>query len=517
MYESIEYLPVFDPETTADTPGVSAAIGSGVAAVGTPDALGGAGAVVLYLYSAARNAWGYVGVLAGSKITGSEQVRGLGSSCVAFGDTVIVGAQGASDTPGRVFVLSPPYGAWSYTAIPVVAELTPREPTKGDMFGASIAHCSDGTIDYIAVGAPGAPPARGASGNGQVYIFRGLDASNTPWSTSPIANPNPAGTATDQFGVSVAINPSGDGSDQWDGSLTLAVGAPGADDGQGAVYVGRTPEDGSWGSPFQFSHTLVPSFPDAADDFRTSGFGTSVALTGGVTLAVGSPNDPNFADQIEGTGAVWIFNYVGGAFVGGTSIYGPAEGAQFGCSVAFPETSPTDVAEDKHALTQADQLIVAAPGQVAGRPACAYRYLNVREDGSSEGATFTEDMRFLRSSGKDGDRFGSAVAAARYQDGTWCFVGAPGNPTAGQEGGGYIFTDAEPLPTWMDTPSLVTSPPLRWGGLAPDWWKKFTPEIPRYADYLEELRKSPPPPPPPAPAAVAPPEEPPPPPPPPPS
>src|ERR1700722_13957298 len=92
--ESIEYFPIFDPETTADSPGLSAAGGSGIAAVRAPDALGGAGAVVLYFYSAAQNGWGYVGVLAGSKIGGAGEVRALGSSCLAFGDTVIVGAQG---------------------------------------------------------------------------------------------------------------------------------------------------------------------------------------------------------------------------------------------------------------------------------------------------------------------------------------------------------------------------------------------------------------------------------------
>ena len=218
------------PSPATIRPAVSVAIGSGVAALGVPNALGGAGAVVLYFYSEAKNAWGYVGVLTGSKIAGSEQVRALGSSCVAFGNTVVVGAQGDAQTPGRVFVLSPPYGAWSYTAIPVVAELAHREPAKGDMFGASIAHCFDGTDHYIAVGAPGPGAPRGRSGAGQVFIFRGLEASSTPWSTSPIANPNPAGAATDQFGASVAINPSGDGSGGWDGTLTLAVGAPGANE-----------------------------------------------------------------------------------------------------------------------------------------------------------------------------------------------------------------------------------------------------------------------------------------------
>ena len=331
IIESIEYFPLFNAEPAEGSAGsVSAAIGSGVAAIGAPDALGGAGAVALYFYSKAKNGWGYVGVLSGSKIAGSEQVRGLGFSCVAFGDTVIVGAPGDAQTPGRVFVLSPPYGAWSYTAIPVVAQLVPRDSVKGDGFGTAIAHCSDGTTDYIAVGAPGAAAPRGVSGTGQVYVFRGLEASTAPWSTSSITNPNPAGGATDQFGASIAINLSSDGTGGTDGTLTLAVGAPSANDGEGAVYVGRTTEPGSWTSPFKFRDTLIPKFPEeVGDDFHTEGFGASIALTGGVTLAIGSPNDPNFDERIEGTGCVWIFTAVDRAFAVSTTqtpLYGAAEG-----------------------------------------------------------------------------------------------------------------------------------------------------------------------------------------------
>jgi hypothetical protein len=481
--ESIEYFPVFDPETANESPGVSAAIGSGIAAVGTPDALGGAGAVVLYLYSAAKNAWGYVGVLAGSKIAGSEQVRALGSCCVAFGNTVVVGAPGDAGTPGRVLVLSPPYGAWSYASVPVLAEFTAREPAKCDQFGISLAHCYDGSADYIAVGAPGAAAPRGVSGPGQVYIFRGLDGSSAPWSTSPIANPNPAGTATDQFGASIAINPSGDGSNQWDGTLTIAVGAPGYNEGEGAVYVGRTTEPGAWTSPFRFGPPLVPTFPDADDDFRTSGFGTSIALSGGVTLAVGSPNDPNFDAMIEGTGAVWIFNYTDGSFAAneaGVRLYGSAEGRRFGATLAFPETSPSDVGKEKPALTQAEHLVVGAPGLVAGEVACAYRYVNDLVDGHPAGATFTEDAQFVNSAGEEGDRFATAVAASTSEHGAWCLVGSPGNAKADQDGGGYLYVDQQPSPTWLDPPALVTTQALRWGGMPPDWWKKFTPQIPKY-------------------------------------
>jgi hypothetical protein len=479
MIESIEYFPLFDAEPGDDPAGVSVAVGTGVAALGVPNALGGSGAVVLYFYSESNNAWGYAGVLTGSKIAGTEQVRALGSSCAAFGNSVVVGAQGDAQTPGRVFVLTPPYGVWSYTSIPVVAELAPREPARGDLFGSSVAHCFDGSEHYIAVGAPGVAPPRGRSGGGQVFVFRGLEASSSPWSTSPIANPNPKGAATDQFGATVAINPSGNGSGGLDGTLTLAVGAPAANDGEGAVYVGRTTERGKWG--FQWAEPLIPAFPDAAEDFHTEGFGACVALTGGVTLVVGSPNDPNFDDMIEGTGAVWIFRFADGEFVSSEEqirIYGGDEGMQFGASVSFPETSP-----DGETLRQASGLFIGAPGAVSGQPACAYLYTNDVVDGEPAGASFSPESRFVNSSPQDGDGFGGSVAASEYELGTWCLVGAAGNPKAEIPGGGFLYADGQPAPTWMQMPQLIAATPastLRWGGMPPDWWKKFTPQVESY-------------------------------------
>ena len=202
MIETIEYFPLFNAEPGEEPPRAAVAIGSGVAAVGVPDALGGAGALVIYFYSPIRNAWGYVGVLSGSKIEGSEQVRALGSSCVAFGDTVVVGAPGDRNTPGRVFVLSPPYGAWTLhrrsrsspnsatTSRPRATGLAPPSP---------IARTARRTTSRWA-----RPEFRrlGARQEAVRYImYQGLEASRTPWSTSPIANPNTAGTADDQFGA----------------------------------------------------------------------------------------------------------------------------------------------------------------------------------------------------------------------------------------------------------------------------------------------------------------------------
>ncbi len=283
----------------------------------------------------------------------------------------------------------------------------------------------------------------------------------------------------------MAISASGDGYGQWDGTLTLAVGAPGANDGEGAVYVGRTAEHGKWTSPFRFLDPLQPYFPDADEEFRTQGFGSCVALTGGVTLAVGAPFDPNFDDMIEGTGAVWIFNYAEGSFVRSETqppVYGPAEGAQFGASIAFPETFPSYTADETYVLEQAPFLLVGAPGPAEGETASAFLYINDVVEDAPAGATFSPSAQFVSSSPQEGDGFGSSVAASTYDLGTWCLVGAPGNPKADQDGGGYLYADGDPRPAWMDTPRLVAEPPLRWGGLPPDWWKKFTPQIEKYLD-----------------------------------
>ncbi len=458
--ESLEYFPLFDPETAADTPGISVAIGTRVAAVGTPDALGGGGAVVIYMYSEERNAWGYVGVMAGAKISGSEQIRGVGSSLVAFGDTLVVGAAGDPTTPGRVLVLTPPYGAWSYTAQPVISELSYPKSAPGDRFGVSVAHCSDGREHYVAVGAPGAAPPVGAGAPGQVLVFKGLRKSNEPWNTSPIRNPDAAGTDSDRFGASVAISMSTDGAGGSDGTVTLAVGAPGAGEGQGAVYVARTSEAGTWTS-LKFGEPLVPSFP-MAEDFKTQNFGAAVALTGGSVLAVGAPNDPNFDDQVEDTGAVWLFGFQDGSFVDSEKrLYGSVGGGNFGAAVAFAETPPG---------VKSATLAVGAPG--AG-PGSAFRFTE-----AEDGYQLDEELAALP--GKPGNRFGAAVSASDYLRGRWVMVAAPGVAKSGQEGGGFIYATAETPPTWMDIPALVTGPPLRWGGLAPDWWKKFTPEIARY-------------------------------------
>jgi hypothetical protein len=198
-------------------------------------------------------------------------------------------------------------------------------------------------------------------------------------------------------------------------------------------------------------------------------------MTGGATLVVGSPNDPNFTDMIEGTGAVWIYNYRDGHFVAGESdarLYGPGENYQFGTSLAFAEAPPSE--EGPSARIQATHLVVGAPG--GGR---AYRFANDQIDGSPGGLTFSPEAEYAALVGKPGDRFGAAVAASTSPHGAWCFVGGPGDAALGSDGGGFLYVDG-PAPTWMQTPGLVSTPTLKWGGMPTDWWKKWTPGITAY-------------------------------------
>ena len=462
--ESLEYFPLFDPDTSSETPAVSVAVGNRVAVLGTPDALGGAGAVVLYMYSSAENAWGYVGVLTGSSIDGMQQVRGLGSSCAVAGDRVLVGAHGDATTPGRVYVLSPPYGSWSYTVVPVVSELARPEPTKGDRFGASIDCCTDGTNEYVVVGAPEAAAPPGTSGNGQVFVFRGFE-SKDPWIAKPLTNPNAEGTATDRFGASTAVGISKGGLAESAATLTVAVGAPGAFEGQGAVFVGRTALDDPDGSKLEFDSPLVPSFPDASDEFRTTDFGSSVAIDRDV-LAVGSPGDPNFALQVEGTGAVWIYKFANGSFVteGGAALEGQTADGKFGSSLRFARSEGPD------APTGARHLVVGAPG---GRRSFSFT-------GEGDDPTFSQVAELETIGGKDGDRFGAAVSGFAGTAGVSFLCAAPGNPKGQIDGGGFLFSTADSAPTWMRPPRLFADSPLRWAGLPLDWWKKWTPQIGKY-------------------------------------
>ena len=246
MIETIRVLSLFNAEPGDEPPAVSVGIGSGVAALGVPDGTW----------------WRRRGRAV--PLFGRQERLGLRRRAERLEDRRLGAGPGPgllmrgvrrhrgcrrrrrSQHAGPGVRPQPPLRSLDVHRNPAVSRTLHEESTKGDVFGASVAHCSDGTDGLHRGGRAGSSPAPGqVQEAGRSTSFGGLEAQSTPWSTSSIANPNPAGTATDQFGASVAINVAGDGSGQWHGTLTLAVGAPGANDGEGAVYVGTTTSPGS--------------------------------------------------------------------------------------------------------------------------------------------------------------------------------------------------------------------------------------------------------------------------------
>ena len=471
--ETIESFAIVNPRTTAENPGLSVAIGRRVIAFGTPDAYEGAGAVTFYTYVDELNGWGYVGVLAGSIQPSSNAVRRLGASLAVIDDTVVIGAPGDDGSPGRVMIATPPYGIWTYGCMPGQALLTAPKPVKADGFGTAVACCSDGEHTYVAVTSPNAEPPRGPYGRGVVYVFKGLETSDQPWSANPAANPVEEAPVTEKFGACVAINPGVDANGTPDGTIVLAVGAPGANDGQGAVYVGSTTDAGEWPSRWTFSQTLEPKFPDYIDDdFRTADFGTSVAMTGGTTLAVGSPSDPNFELEVEGTGAVWIYRRADGEFSleqEGGSMYGKAEEAGFGTCIGFPATRP-ETQDGTAVLTAARHLIVGAPG--------ARRGLLYTAEGP--GKPFAEASEYSAFGGKNGDKFAGAVATSAHGEEAWSVVGAIGDKTAGIDSAGYLYAEGSSGMSWLEPPMLVENPITRWYGRDTYQLNDYTPFPEKY-------------------------------------
>jgi hypothetical protein len=469
--ETIELFTLFDPRTKVEAPGVTAAIGQRVVAFGSPDAFEGAGSVAVYTYVEARNAWGYVGVLMGSPTAGATSVRRLGASIAVIDDTLVIGAPGDEMSPGRVVVAEPPYGLWTYGCVPAQAILTSPKSARGDGFGTAVACCYDGTDHYVAVSAPNAEPPRGPYGIGQVYVFKGLATSDQPWSANAAANPQEEAPATEGYGTSVAITHGVDASGAPDGTIVLAVGAPGAKEGQGAVYVGATTEPGVWPSRWSFDQTIEPKFPDYIDEeFRTAEFGTSVAMAGGTTLAVGSPADPNFELEIEGTGAVWIYHRTDGQFAleqEGGSMYGKGEEARFGTTIAFP--SIHTAAEPGAA---ASHLVVGAPG---ARSALLYV-------SGGPGQPFSESADFTAFGGKKGDKFATAVATSSNNGAPWSVVAAPGDKAENIEGGGYLYAQGSSGMTWLEPPVMVEEPAIRWCGSDTYTFIRFTPTVEKYLD-----------------------------------
>jgi hypothetical protein len=237
----------------------------------------------------------------------------FGCSVAISGDTIVIGANGFSDTkstPGSAYVFVKPAGGWqnmTQTAI-----LTASDALNTDAFGYSVAISGN----TIAVGAP-------QSGNflnpgpGKAYVF--VKPSSGWSSTTQTAELTASGGADGgELGSSIAI----------DGDVVI-TGAPVLNHFFGAVLVFDKPAAG-WTDTTQ---TATLTAADATDD----DFGFSVGLSGGLA-AVGVPYrglPPN-----EEAGGIYIFQEPAGGWqdATGSTVLNGADAHyhdQFGYSVAI--------------------------------------------------------------------------------------------------------------------------------------------------------------------------------------
>ncbi|MDE2997306.1 MAG: choice-of-anchor B family protein [Bacteroidota bacterium] len=126
--------------------GLYMASADGILAISSPGALEGRGAVYVFRADEAGQ-WSYEARL----LTDAVQADGYGSSVLAHGDRVLVGAPGSMNGAGRVHVFEGA-ASWQETAV-----LMSSEDTEGARYGLALAMIGD----HIAVGAPGANDSAG--------------------------------------------------------------------------------------------------------------------------------------------------------------------------------------------------------------------------------------------------------------------------------------------------------------------------------------------------------------------
>ena len=333
----------------------------------------------------------------------------LGYRVAVSGDTVVVGAWGASDrgpASGTAYVFQSSAGVWSETVYES-AKLMPTDGAEYDYFGGSVAISGD----VVVVGAY-EDDDRGTD-SGSAYVFEKPD---TGWSgtvNESVKLLATDGAGGDRFGWSVAI--SGD---------AVAVGAY-ADDHQGAdsgsAYVFEKPVAG-WSETVDQSAKLVASDGELFDYF-----GNSVAVSGD-TVIVGAYYDD---DKGSASGSAYAFEKPEGGWSG--TLWESAKllatdgyaGDRFGWSVAI----------------SGDTAVVGAWGD-AYWSGSAYLF---EQPGGWLGA-LEESAKLTSSDVSAGDRFGWSVALS----GDTVVVGASEDGDNGRfSGSAYVFE--KPVTGWPAT------------------------------------------------------------------
>lgn len=318
----------------------------------------------------------------------SDGARGdyFGSSVSISGDTVLVGAETASDERGSAYLFVKPEGGWR--TMPETAKLTPSDGRSGDEFGTSVS--VDANTAFV-----GSYSANG--GHGKVYVF--LKPQNGWSNASENAQFAPSdGSPYYNFGVSMAHD-----------LTTMVVGAfsttVGSHQGQGAAYVFLKTKNG-WGQPKEVAELTASD--GAAGDL----LGRSVSLSSN-TIAAGAP------DNAAG-GAAYVYIKPNTGWVNMTEtakLTASDGGGSLGGSVSIGGDTVA-----AGAATNPDLENVGA-AYVYAEPTGGWKNM-------------TETVKLTASDGESDDFLGASVLV----DDSSVMAGAPGHITANQYNGAvYVF------------------------------------------------------------------------------
>ncbi len=310
----------------------------------------------------------------------------FGSAVALYGDTLIVGARGASPTQinqGAAYVFTRSNGNWAFQT-----KLIPSDPETNDAFGFSVALFGNTAI----IGAPGKTIS--AIHQGAAYVFTRNGAT---WSqTSRLVAGD--GAYSDQFGQSVSIS-----------ANLIAVGAPGdtiANIGQGSGYVFEFRKNTGWGQVAK----LI-----ATDGFAYENLGYSISISGRTVLA-GAPGVLNTA---IGQGAAYVF-------VGGTGN-------------SWSQSARLAAADGGAADNFGASVSLAGRNALIGSPGVDINGLNNGAAYSFKrtGQSWTFSSKIIAADTSPTDTFGFSVAL----NGSTAMIGSPGSSvTIYAQGAAYIYT-----------------------------------------------------------------------------
>jgi hypothetical protein len=404
--------------------GWSVAISGNTVVVGSPFHTVGANASqgAAYIFVEPANGWNSMTQTAELAASDGAANAFLGSSVAISGNTVVVGADGATvqgnPHQGAAYVFVEPANGWANMT--QSAELIASDGYVGDDFGESVGISGN----TVVVGAPyasiGSNSQQGAS-----YVFVATGSWTNMTQTAKLTSSD--GASSDIFGDSVAV----------DGG-TVVVGASGAtlngnaNAGKGYVFV--QPGNG-W---TDMTQTAELTADDAtADNY----FGSSVAVSGN-TAVVGAPSD-----------------FSGAAYVFVEPLTGWADTTQ--SAELTPGSTATLLLLGTSVAVNGNTVMAGAVGAtVAGNPYEGLLYVFIEPTQQAKGwADENQSAQLTSSDGGAGDYFGRSLSMSSTAEVT----GAPFHQVGLNEtqGAAYVFQplNLHPSGTSLSPSSAIVGGP----------------------------------------------------------